>query len=223
MPAALLRLPLVIVLALASAACGVRDDQGGADVLQGLTGPPQWRLVREALPDDGMGLTLRVRSPVRVRLRHRGSQQLEQDTGWRELAAGQTLQVQWGQREPGEGEAKDRPGREDEAAGRTDRHVRRMHLHFSDQSVTYLRFTNWSRPGKGVVQAVSALPSGRYEDLPMPGTIELLTLAFSDLAEGAVTLRRREQGSVLRPPASMGPEDRILTWSLFLDIEPLAD
>ena len=213
-------LALLLAAAFLLAGCGNGEtDTPGGD-LGALEGPPRWKIVPEHSGGGEQGLTLLVRSPVRVRLRHAGSDILGQETPWRSLATGQTLQVRWLHRSL---DLEARPGREDEAAGRTEAHAVQTEHQFADRIITHDRLLRFARPGHGSTQTAMALPPGRYEDLPMPGSLELMTIVLADVDQGEVTVRRREGRTLVAPPAGMGPDDQVTVWRLFLDIEPLAD
>lgn len=217
----LLRHLLVPLLAVVlAAACGDGGTREGAVDLGTLDGPPRWRLVTERSGARAQAAMLHVRTPVRVRLRHAGSDILDQETPWRALAAGQTLEIRWSHN-PVDLEA--RPAPEDAAAGRSEALAVQTEHHFADRVITHDRLLRFARPGHGSTPTAMALPPGRYEELPMPGTVELMTIVLADVDEGEPTLRRREGRTVLVPPAGMGEDDRMTTWRLFLDIEALTD
>lgn len=213
-----------LLLLLLSAPCliGCGDDGGSAPAsVAELEGPPRWRKAPQT--DEQEALTLRVRSPVRVRLRRVATDRLESSTGWRPLAAGQTLQVRWGGFEQAPDERGDRPGQADMAAGRTEPQALSTQYQFSDRALSHDRIVQFTRPGKGAASVTHVLPPGRYEDLAFPGAVELMTVVLSDLAEGEVSVRRRDGRVVVTPPRGLGPEDRILEWRLYLDVEPIRD
>ena len=81
----------------------------------------------------------------------------------------------------------------------------------------------WTRPGRGRLMHLVAVPPGRYEPLPFPGSVELATVAVTDLAEGRATLKRREPRNRLVLPEARGEGDRIRVLRLFLDVAPLAE
>lgn len=218
MPTLRLLAPILVLLL---AACGKERSPAGPP--EGLDGPPRWRLTTEGGSGEGQALTLNVRTPVRVRLRQEGSTLMPQSTRWRTLAAGQTVRVNWAHEREERGTERDRPGRANAEAGRTEVHAVRTHHHFADDAVTNYRMVGWARPGIGRVLVDEALPPGRYEDLPMRTSLELQTIAVADVAGGGVGLRRRDRQVRLLTPETMGPEDRVEIWRLFLDIEPVVD
>lgn len=214
----------LLALLLAAPLPGCGDDpatgRGGAD---DLAGPPRWRVAPEGPAREGTALTLWVRSPVRVRLRREGADLLPTSTPWRTLAAGRTIQVIYGaQQDPG-ADAPEQPGREDAAAGRTQRHVVLTSHQFADGIVHADRLLRFTRPAHGQLRIRKAVPPGRYEDVPTEGPIELLTVVIDDVAGGRVTVRRRGHATQVRPEAPLAPDDRLTTWRLFLDIERLTD
>ncbi len=216
----LLRLPLLLPLAwaLALAGCGDSSPATGA---RSFGGPPRWRLSRSPRSAGELGLTVNVRTPIRVRLRHEGAGVVAAPGAWRELAVGQSLTVVWGQ-EAQEGEGvPDRPKPEAEASGHTEAHAVRIQYHFNDEIVNYHRWLEWTRSGRGRLQTLDALPPGTYEELPLRGSVELLTAVISDLGSGTVRLRRRGHATVVSPPEGVGAEDRVLIRRVFLDFEPL--
>ena len=213
-------LPLLVVAA-AFAGCGETAATGGSD--EALAGPPRWRQTKEGAASDANGLALNIRTPVRVRLRQAGTEVLTQASPWRTLAAGQTLHVVWGHApEPRRGEV-DRPGSEDKAAGRTELHAVQTHHQFADDAVRYNRIAAFTRPGMGRLMVDNVLPPGGYEELPTKASIELLTIAIPDVADGEVGLRRRGREVRIQHPGTLGPDDRITVWLVFLDIEPLGN
>ncbi|MDA1195111.1 MAG: hypothetical protein O2894_07990 [Planctomycetota bacterium] len=210
-----------LLLGSALPGCGRSDPAAGGAVA--LDGPPAWRLASDERRSDDHALSLRVQTPLRVRLRHVSSDQLEEATAWRTLSAGQSLRILWSHQDEARGDVEDRPSRDDEAAGRSEPRAVRVLYHFGDWPVTYRRLLQWVRPGQGRVQAAHALPPGRYEALPSEGSIELATVVLSDLAQGEVRLRRREYEGLVLSPADLAPLDQVLVWRLYLDLAPLAE
>ena len=190
---------------------------------EGLGGPPSWRTT--PAERDETAVTLRVRAPIRVRLRSEGSEVAMEPGAWRPLAAGQTLQIQWADLTGRVDEDRMRPSREDVAAGRTEPKVVDALYHFADRATRQERLIRFTRPAHGRLHVRHAAPPGRYEDLPARGSVELMTLAISDVADGEVTLRPREGRTQVRTPPGFRPDggDSLAVWRLFLDIEPLED
>jgi hypothetical protein len=217
--------PALALLVLASllplTGCGEDDAGSAAETV--LEGPMRWRLAREGLPEAGVAVSLQVRTPMRVRLRLKGTEQMTTPVAWRELPAGRTLKLTWAHATPTDKGVEARPGAEDHRAGRTETHWIHVDYHFGDEAVTQRQLLAWTRPGRGTVKASEVLPPGKYEPMPLKGTVELVSIIIADLGEGTATLQRRGPRTTLRAPKPLAPGDRIRRVRLFLDFEPLPE
>ena len=212
-----MKTPLALaLLLLATAGCG-RDRAAQAPALDG---PPRWRLVREEGAGEGTSLTLQARAPVDVRFRVDTTGREAEITPWRTLAAGQVLRIAWSHFVEPREDIEDAPAATDLRAGRTDPHALGVRFQYADRAVHFTRLLAFTRPGTGQVAMAEALPPGKYEDLPLPGRVELLTALVSDLQAGQASLRRRELEGVVVRPAAESEGDRVHVLRLFLEFAP---
>lgn len=142
---------------------------------------------------------------------------------WRDVAAGQTLAVRWSYAPLSDRAAEDRPPAEDEAAGRTESAGALVNCQFEDRATNERTFVFWGRPDKGRLLHLEALPPGRYEDLPTDGSVELLTVFWTDLAVGKARLKRREQRTRLILPEALAEGDHYEGIRIFLEIAPASN
>jgi len=207
---------LAVVLVLSS--CG-REDL--PTVPPQIEGPPRWHITQDSASDSGF--TLQVRDPCRVRLRLEATKRTVRAGRWRDVAAGQTLAVRWSYARLPDRAAEDRPPAEDAAVGRTESAGALVDCHFEDRATNQRTFVFWGRPGKGRLLHLDALPPGRYEDLPAKGSVELLTVFWTDLATGKARLKRREQRTRLILPETLAEGDHYEGIRIFLDIAPTSN
>jgi hypothetical protein len=200
---------------------GCGGDQAGQPGVETPTGPPSWRALPPEDREGGSGMALRARAPCRVRFRLDGGKGVEQVGAWLALSAGETRLVHWWLDPSAPLVDADAPLPEEEEAGRTEGRAVNLRFRFSSLTMSDNRFLFWSRPGRGSRHLAEALPPGRYEPLAWPTSIELVTIAFADLAAGKAKLLRRPAGNRLRLPDAADPGDHAFIAHLFLDIEPL--
>jgi hypothetical protein len=215
-------MPALIAFSLAVLCLGGCGGPASESPLTGSPTAPRWRLA-EGADRQRAGAVIHSASPLRVRLRVEASGAPSEAGAWRPLVAGQSVVVWWSyQRTPRE--------RQGEAAppslakeGRTTAFSALVDYHFDDRVGNNRRLAYWARPGMGKLQHQSALPPGRYEALPREGSIELLTVAMSDLSSGELELKRRELQTRVLQPAALEPGDRVEIVRVFLDLAPLED
>ena len=82
----------------------------------------------------------------------------------------------------------------------------------------YLRL--FTRPGRGRALFASTVPPGRFESLPLEGSVELCAAALTDYSTGEGRLKFRGGSSRLVLPIDEGPAGRHEVMRLFLDVAP---
>jgi hypothetical protein len=216
-----LALGAAALLCLLAASCGDVPPDGGDTAV--LAGPPLWRDVHEEGRVGDAKLALQCRSPCRVRFRLELPDDARNESPWRVLGAGQTLQIWWSVK-PFPEEARGHlahPGAS--AGGRTEPHAASVFYQFEDRAFAEREFVSWTRPGRGRLMHVEAVPPGTYDPLPVPGSVELATVAVTDLEKGRATWKRRANRHRLVLPDDRADGDRVRVLRLFLDLEPLDD
>ncbi len=135
---------------------------------------------------------------------------------------GQSVDVCWETAEEDTPEARDKPSPDDLAARRTAwlRGVLRFDYARRRPERT-MHLTRWTRPGRGQLLFSALVPPGREEPLSIGTSLELQTVALTDLAGGGAQLKRREGTTRLLLPATSDPKKQTALMRLYLDIEAL--
>lgn len=200
---------------------GCGEEPGGLAPPPSLEGPPRWRAVREEGPAGSSKLALLGRTPCRVRFRLELPDGESEEDPWRILGTGQTLQLWWSVNPLVRSQARELPHPGAVAADRTEPHAAGLEYQYEDRGFVPHRFVEWTRPGKGGLLHLEAVPPGIDTPLAVPGSIELATVAITDLASGRAALRPREARNQLVLPGEFAEGDRVRILRLFLDIAPL--
>ena len=212
---------------LATAAClwsavllgtGCGGPPGGTDGAP--AEPPRWRIA-DGVPPGESGLLLNCPSPTRCRIRFESTNGPTDATPWRTLVAGQTVLVRWShERLPSSPHLEGQAPPDEARAGRTRPIAVELGCMFDDRASNSRRIVFWARPAHAAVKALRALPPGRSEPLPQEGSIELLTVAQTDIADGAITLKTRGLQTRVLYPETLTEADRVEVTRVFLDLAP---
>ncbi len=209
------RTGLLLVLAVGVVGCGRGDEStnpghGG--------GPPRWR-ISENLASGQSGLILHTRAPARCRLRFESTTGPSDAGAWRPLVAGQNVLVRWAFDRLPQDKIEDQPPRLAAEEGRSRPFAAEINCQYDDRVSNHRRLVFWARP-TGRLKKLTALPPGRYEELPAEGSIELMTIVLSDLADGSAQLKRRGYETRVVLPGPLAEGDRVETARVFLDVAP---
>ena len=135
---------------------------------------------------------------------------------------GQSVDVCWETAEEDTFEESEMPSPEDIAAGRTARLRGVLRFDYARRGPERtMHLTRWTRPGQGKLLFSALVPPGREEPLAIGASLELQTIALTDIAGGKAQLKRREGKARLLWPTPSDPKMRTAFLRLYLDIEAL--